>query len=106
MESCPKELEPFIEAHNIKIKEIDSLAWSFGHYVCSAVSVAVDQNLRGRQAKSKYLKEPLMKELEEKNKPLSEEELQKQRELFVAKLQVMATNYNLSHPKKDKDKGQ
>lgn len=32
-----------------------------------------------------------------KNGELSEEELQRQRELFVAKLQVMKTNFELSH---------
>ena len=40
-----------------------------------------------------------MQELEEKNKPLSEEEMDRQRELFVAKLEAMRVNFELNHPK-------
>jgi hypothetical protein len=32
---------------------------------------------------------------------MTEEEIQKQRELFVAKLKIMQSNYELSHPKKE-----
>lgn len=45
-----------------------------------------------------------MKELEEKNKPLSEEEMDRQRELFVAKLEAMRVNFELNHKKKEADK--
>lgn len=86
-----------MKGHEEKIKEQDYLAWLFNQYTLSAVTVAVEHCLAGRKAKSKYIKKPLLQEIEEKRKPISEEELQKQRELFVAKLQAMKTNFELNH---------
>lgn len=95
--SCPADMEPYIRAHKEEMKEQDYLAWMQGQYILSAVSVAVEHCLAGRKAKSKYLKKPLMQEIEEKNKPMTEKEIQRQRELFVAKLQAMKTNFELNH---------
>lgn len=47
------------------------------------------------------MKNPVFREMEESKKTLSEEELQRQRELFVARLNVMKTNFELNHKKKD-----
>lgn len=98
MDSCPKELEPYEKSHRKKLEEQDYLQhmW-WGNYGLSAVSVAVEHCFAGRKAKSKYIEKPILKEIEERNKPLSEEELQRQRELFVAKLEVMKTNFELNH---------
>lgn len=95
----PYILKLIYKGHKEKIKEQDYMAWLSNQYTLSATSVAVEHNLAGRKARSKYIKKPLLQELEEKNKPMSEEELQRQRELFVAKLQVMKTNFELNHPK-------
>ena len=101
MHSTPKVLEAYGKAYKIKLKTIDRLAWQFcGNYVLSAVSVAVEHCLAGKKAKSEYLKKPAMEEQEQANKPLSEAELQKQRELFVARLEAMKTNFELHHKKK------
>lgn len=95
----PRIIKLLIKGHEEKIKEQDYLSWIFGQYTLSAVSVAIEHCLAGRKAKSKYIDKPIMQQIEEKNKPLSEEELQRQRELFVAKLEVMKTNFELNHPK-------
>lgn len=95
--SSPADMNPYIKAHNAELKEKDYLAWLSNQYTLSAVLVAVEHNLYGRKSKSNYIKKPLLQELEEKNKPISENELQKQRELFVAKLQVLKTNFELNH---------
>ena len=96
--SCHADLEPYAKAHKQETLENDSLmhAW-WGRYGLSAVSVAVEHCLAGRKAKSKYIDKPMLQQAEEKNKPLSEKELQRQRELFVAKLEVMKTNFELNH---------
>ena len=96
MESCPKELEPFDKAHKKKIEEQDVLRhlW-WGDYGISALMFAIDHCLHGKKANTEYLKEPIFKKMFE-NEGLAEEEIQKQRELFVAKLQVMQTNFELS----------
>ena len=96
MESCPKELEPFDKAHKKKIEEQDMLQhlW-WGNYGVSALIVAIDRCFSGKKSKAKYIKEPILSKTFE-NDGLTEEEKQKQRELFVAKLQVMQTNFELS----------
>ena len=96
MESCPKELEPFDKAHKKKIEEQDVLQhlW-WGNYGVSALIVAIDRCFSGKKSKAKYIKEPILSKTFE-NDGLTEEEIQKQRELFVAKLQVMQTNFELN----------
>ena len=96
MDSCPKELEPYVKAHNNKIMEEDYLQhlW-WGNYGLSALIVAIDRCFRGKKSKFEYIKEPILSKTFE-NDVLTEEEIQKQRELFVAKLQVMQTNFELS----------
>lgn len=98
MDSCPKELEPYNKAHKLKIEEQDDLMYTwFGNYAMSAVGTAVEHCLNGKKARSKYIDKPVFKKMEEANKPMTEEELQRQRELFVAKLEVMKTNFELHH---------
>ena len=96
MDSCPKELEPYDIAHKNKIKEQDMLQhmW-WGNYGVSALIVAIDRCFSGKKSKAEYIKEPILSRMSE-NDGLTEEEMQKQRELFVAKLQVMQTNFELS----------
>ena len=95
MESCPKELEPYNKAHKMNILEQDNLQhmW-WGNYGISALIVAIDKCF-SKKPKSEYIKEPILSKTFE-NDGLTEEEIQKQRELFVAKLQVMQTNFELS----------
>ena len=96
MNSCPKELEPYDKAYKIQIVEQDNLQhmW-WGNYGISALIVAIDRCFGGKKSKAEYIKEPILSKTFE-NDRLTEEEVQKQRELFVAKLQVMQTNFELS----------
>ena len=96
MDSCPKELEPYVKAHNNKITEEDYLQhlW-WGNYGLSALIVAIDRCFRCKKSKFEYIKDPILSKTFE-NDGLTEEEKQKQRELFVAKLQVMQTNFELN----------
>ena len=95
MDNFPKELEPYNKAHKINIVEQDNLQhmW-WGNYGISALIVAIDKCFSKKQ-KAEYIKEPILSKTFE-NDGLTEEEIQKQRELFVAKLQVMQTNFELS----------
>lgn len=102
MNSCPKELEPYDIAHEKKIKEQDLLQYMWWkEYGLTAVGVAVEHCVFGKKAKSKFVEKPITGKITEQSKPMSEEELQRQRELFVAKLEVMKTNFELNH--KDSD---
>ena len=101
MHSTPKVLKAYGEAYRIKLKTIDRLAWQFGgSYILSAVSVAVEHCLAGKKAKSEFVKKPILQEYEDANRPLSEAEKQQQRELFVATLEAMKTNFELNHKQK------
>lgn len=98
----PTKLKPFQEAHRIKQENRDAEMWAFcGNYVLSAVITAVDACLNGRKASSKYIENPLLKDRINDTKEMTEEELQRQRELFVAKLLVMKTNFELNKNKNE-----
>lgn len=98
MDSCPKELEPYDIAHRKKLEEQDYLQYMWwGNYGISALGFAIEHCFNGKRAKSKFVDKPILKNIEEQNKPMTEEKLQRQRELFVAKLEVMKTNFELNH---------
>lgn len=100
MNSCPKELEPFVEAERLKILRQDEDMWVMGMYVQSAVAVAIEHCLAGKKAKSKYLENPLRENTETENN-VSEEKLKKMREEFVAQLMLMKANFDLEKEKND-----
>lgn len=108
MDSNPKELEPFVESERLKRIKIDEDLYVLGIYTQRAVAVAVEHCLAGNKAKSQYFDKPLRAEYdnasqEQEETHLSEKELQKQREMFVAKLMIMQTNFNLNKKNKEKD---
>lgn len=76
--SCPKDLEPYIEAYKLEEKKKDENNWMLGLYIQSAVSVAVEHNLAGKKAKSKYLEKPLLQEAEDKNREITPEEMDRE----------------------------
>lgn len=59
--SCPTDLQPYAEAYKLEQKQRDIEAWmQWGAYGLSAVGVAVERNLAGKKARSKYLEHPVM----------------------------------------------
>lgn len=56
----PHIINLLIKGHREKIEEQDYLAWYFGQYTLSAVWTAVEHNLFGEKAKSKYIEKPLL----------------------------------------------
>lgn len=57
MDSCPKELEPFIDAYKLKKNREDIAQWQLGQYMAAAVSCIFP--------KGKYPKEPMFQIKEE-----------------------------------------
>lgn len=100
----PHIINLLIKGYREKIKEQDYLAWLFGQYTLSAVMVAVEHNLAGRKARSKYIEKPLLQEIEKKNVPMTEDEIQKQRELFISRMQAMKTNFDKNREISNDDK--
>lgn len=98
----PRKLGYCLEGYKLKQKQRDEEMWMWwGNYGISAVTFAVEHCLAGKKARTKYIEKSIFQQMEEENKTFTEEELQKQRELFVAKLQVMQSNFELTHKKKN-----
>lgn len=94
MHSTPKTLEAYSKAYLLKLQDMDRMVWLFcGNYVISAVAVAVEACLAGKKAKGKYIDEPIL----QRDKPLDDEEIQRQRDLLVAQLCAMKTNFDSNH---------
>lgn len=72
----PKKLKAFYKAYEIKEKNEDRKMWYMGQYVLSAVSVAVEHNLAGKNAKSKYIQEPFLSKGELKEKEVTDKDIQ------------------------------
>lgn len=95
----PKKLEIYAEAYKWMLRDRDYENWLMGQYNMKAFSVVLDQLLAGmnkRKSKAKYFENPILEMAEKNNEPLSEKELKLQRELFVAKLEAMKTNFELN----------
>lgn len=90
MDSCPVELKAYEKAYVIQQNNNDIENWQLGQYILASIGSAFSK-------KAKYPQKPMFQKEERQNKPLSEKELQRQRELFVAKLEVMKTNFELNH---------
>ncbi len=95
--SSPSDLEPYSKAYKLHIQQQDYMAWIHNQYTLSAVSVAVEHCLAGRKAKSRYIEKPLLEKIEQKNKPMTQEEIERQRLLFISKMNVMKTNFELNN---------
>ena len=102
--SCPADLEPYAKAYSMERKEKDSLvhAW-VGSYGINAMVVALDKVMNGRKASAKYIDNPLITKAEEENRPLTQEEIERQRAIFVEQLKLKKANFDLHHKNKSKD---
>lgn len=84
------------DAYKIKRRMADELSYFSGIYTYEAVAIAVGNAFRGKGSKAiDYRKKPILEEIEEQNNPLSEAELKRQRELFMAQLNVMKSNFEM-----------
>ena len=104
MDSTPYDLEPYMEAYNMKRKVADAEAWQFNMYTMCAVQTAVANVLLGKKSKAKYIEEPFMQNAECNHgdeEHLSEAEKKKQREKLLMTLQLMQANFELNHSNDD-----
>lgn len=86
----PHIINLLMKGHQEKIKEQDYLAWLFGQYTLSAVSVSVEHNLAGRKAKSKYIEKPFLQSLFEEKADNPYKESQEEIAVFEMKLRTKA----------------
>ena len=98
--SCPSELEPYAKAHNMYLEENDSLAWRSGIYMHSAIIVALDEAFNGRNAKSKYMEQPILSQFGNSHE-LTDEEIDRQVDLFFKQQNAMRINWKRNHRKSE-----
>lgn len=99
-DSCPVDLEPYLEAEKLKQKQIDQLMWQNGLYTMRALSVVLGGIFGGDV---KYFESPMIAEIEESNRPLSEAEKEEMTKNFFLKLKIMQNNFNNSNNIKNSD---
>ncbi len=102
----PRIISAIADGYNQRLQQVDYMNWLNGSYMLSAVTVGVERNLAGRKARGEYIKEPILSRAQKDAQPLTEDTLQKQRELFVEKLKTMQANFELSHRKKNMEGGE
>ena len=93
------ELEYVFKAQRLRKQMQDTNNWELGLYIESAVATAVEHNLAGYKARSKYVPEPFSKKMSEQE--ATEVNLRKQRKLFVAQLETMKANWEIEHRKSE-----
>lgn len=94
MTASPVEVEYVFEAQKIRKKLDDQNNWELGLYIESAVSTAVEHNLAGRKAQSRYVEEPFTHKIDRQ-----EREQKDNNKLLMAKLVTWANNWKLEHQK-------
>lgn len=94
--SCPAELEPYAKAHKMYLEEQDSIAWKSGIYMHSAIIVALDEAFNGRNAKAKYIEEPILSQVGNSHE-MTQEEKDRQVDLFFKQQNAMRINWKRSH---------
>lgn len=90
----PKKLGYCLKGYGISQKRKDEEMWRMGLYVQSAVSTAIEHNLAGKKAKSKYVERPLLENTAIKDKEMTENEIKQKRLSFISKMSVMKANFD------------
>lgn len=101
-DSCPNDLECYVTAQKMRDEHEDIMQWRLGQYIEIAVATAVEHNLGGKKAKSKYLEKP-MSQMAKENEPkkLTDAEKKKQVDLLFASLKVMQHNFEVEKKRKE-----
>lgn len=86
----PHIINLLIKGHQEKIKEQDYLAWVFNQYTLSAVWTAVEHNLFGEKAKSKYIEKPFLQSVLEEKAENPYKESQEEIAVFEMKQRIKA----------------
>ena len=93
----PKKFESFEKAYKLKRQIEDENNWCLGIYFCRSLSVALDNAFNGKNAKSRYFEQPIFSNIEKQDQELSEEEKDRQVDLFFKQQNAMRINWKRSH---------
>lgn len=64
----PHIIQSLMEGHRLRLRMQDEQMWLMGMYIQSAVATAVEHNLYGHKAHSRYMEKPLLQQEEDKQR--------------------------------------
>lgn len=102
--SCPADLKPYAKAYELEQKKIDENNWFLGQYFAHALNSTVCNAFLWRSksdAPGKYPERPFLYDAKESRGELSEEEKQREVDLFFAQEKARRINWKRTHKKKD-----
>lgn len=98
----PRKLNVILDGYKLKRKTEDEKQWILGGYIFEAVSLAMGNAFRKKNQKPKsyfeILDKPFFTNINNVD-GMSEEEIQKKRELLMAQLRTKQSNFELTHGK-------
>ena len=101
-----KQIRYISKAYSEKLEEdfklADTMAFIQGRYMVDALLCTVGNMLGGKNAKFTYPEQAYT--MAQQERQLTEDEIQAQREQFIAMLKTMETNFNLNKERQDGNK--
>ncbi len=98
----PRKLNVILDGYKLRRKTEDEKNWILGGYIFEAVSLAIGNAFRKKNQKPKsyfeILDKPFFTNINNVDS-MSEEEIQKKRELLMAQLRTKQSNFELKHGK-------
>ncbi len=97
LECSPRQLWPYEDAFIMREKYDDKIAYYHGFYSMEAFGITLGNAFRKKGTKPMpWLKKPILQEIEDQDKPLTEEEKQRKVDAHFHRLEIMAFNDRLS----------
>lgn len=91
-------LRVYDEAYRLKKEMQDEMLYLSGIYTFEAVSIAISNAFRKHGTKAiEYRKEPILQAI----KPPTEDEIERKREEFIAKMKTLMANFKATHTEKN-----
>ena len=91
-------LKVYDKAHLLRQESQDYMLYLSGLYTYEAVSVALANAFRKHGSKAiEYRKEPILQAI----KPPTEEDIERKREEFIAKMKTLMANFKATHTEKN-----
>lgn len=92
----PRIVKQHMKAYKQKRRLVDEEQWSLGMYIERAVADIIQSAFSKTSKESIYPKKPMLQDEDLEKRPLTENEMQKQREALFMKLRIMQANFNAS----------
>lgn len=96
---CPAYVEPYIKLYELEQRKVDETAWLNGLYTYRATLTAIENAFSGKKSKLKYEEKPLSQQAKEEKGEMSHDEKMSKVKALFTRLQILQTNYEISHPK-------